>query len=236
MSLVEIMGELEKLGTAQTRKTFRTHGAPTNCYGVKIGDLKKYLLKKVKDHHELCLELFATGNSDAQYLAGLAIDSKKMTKVEITSWLRQSSWSAIDETIVAGVAAESPFALELAREWLAMSDSKSQNVGWLTFGKYLSIQSDDQIAQVEIEQLLQRLKKEIHTAPNEIRYSMNQFIIYVGSYYTNLTDIALETAAEIKEIEITLATRGCRLPNPATKIQKLKDHNRLGIKRKQIIC
>lgn len=236
MTLTDIMNELEMLGTAQTRKTFTTHGAPANCYGVKIGDLKKYLLKKVKNHQELCLEVFATGNSDAQYLAGLGIDPQKMTKAEIKLWLSQSSWSAIDETIVAGVAAESPFALELAREWLVATDSKSQNVGWLTFGKYLAICQNNQISEAEVTALLQRLQKEIHTAPNAIRYSMNQFIIYVGSYVPDLTNLALEIAADISAVEITLATKGCRLPNPIAKIQKVKDNNRLGIKRKRIIC
>lgn len=236
MTVTELMSELEELGTAQTRKTFTTHGAPANCYGVKIGDLKKHLLKKVKHHHDLCLALFATGNTDAQYLAGLGINPQQMTKDEIKQWLNQSSWSAIDETIVAGVAAESPFALELAREWLAASDDRSQNVGWLTYGKYLTLSPDEAIPQEEVKELLQRLKKEIHTAPNAIRYSMNQFIIYVGSYCPDLTDLALETAVVIKEVEITLATKGCRLPDPTAKIQKLKDSQRLGVKRKRVIC
>lgn len=236
MTVTEIMIELKELGTAQTRKTFATHGAPENCYGVKIGDLKKHLLKKVKHNQALCLALFATGNTDAQYLAGLGIEPKKMTKDEIKSWLSQSQWSAIDETIVAGVAAESEVALELAREWLALPDEQSQNVGWLTYGKYLALSPDDDIPQAEVEKLLRRLKKEIHTAPNAIRYSMNQFIIYVGSYYPKLTTSAFEAAAEISEVEITLATKGCRLPDPAAKIQKVIDSNRLGIKRKRIIC
>lgn len=236
MNLTELMNELEGLGTAQTRKTFVTHGAPVNCYGVKIGDLKKMLLKKVKNQQELCMELFATGNSDAQYLAGLGINPQKMTKSDITLWLSQSSWSAIDEAIVAGVAAESPLALELAREWLAMPDSKSQNVGWLTYGKYLALRPDDDIPKEEVKVLLQRLKQEIHTAPNAIRYSMNQFICYVGSYCPDLTDLALETAVEISEVEIRLATKGCRLPDPVAKIQKVKANNRLGVKRKRIIC
>lgn len=236
MNVTDIMTELKELGTAQTRKTFTTHGAPANCYGVKIGDLKKHLLKKVKHNHDLCLALFATGNTDAQYLAGLGIEPKKMTKEEIKRWLSQSQWSAIDETIVAGVAAESEDALELAREWLALPDEQSQNVGWLTYGKYLALSSDDEIPQGEVERLLGRLKREIHTAPNAIRYSMNQFIIYVGSYYPKLTALAFETAADISEVEITLATKGCRLPNPAVKIQKVIDSNRLGVKRKRIIC
>lgn len=213
MAVTEIMIELEKLGTAQTRKTFMNHGAPANCFGVKIGDLKKYLLKKVKHQQTLCMDLFATENPDAQYLAGLGVNPKEMSKADVVLWLKQSCWSAIDEMIVAGVAAESPFALELAREWLAATDTKSQNVGWLTFGKYLALNPDEHIPQEEVKQLLKRLSTEIHVAPNAIRYSMNQFIIYAGSYCPNITDLALETAATIRDVEITLPTKGCRLPD-----------------------
>ncbi|MBP1039915.1 DNA alkylation repair protein [Vagococcus sp. BWB3-3] len=236
MALAEVMGELAALGTAQTRKTFAAHGAPADCYGVKIGDMKKQLLKKVKHQHDLCLALFATGNSDAQYLAGLAIDPQKMSKKDINRWLSQSSWSAIDETIVAGVAAENPFGLVLGRDWLAADIVKTQNVGWLTYGKYLALCSDEEVDRKEVKALLQRIEKEIHRAPNAIRYSMNQFIIYVGSYCPDLTEIALKTAANISEVEITLATKGCRLPSPTVKIQKLKENGRLGIKRKRVIC
>lgn len=236
MTVTDIMKELEALGTAQTRKTFATHGAPNECYGVKIGDLKKHLLKKVKGNQELCMALFATGNSDAQYLAGLGIMPHQMTKSDILLWLDQSCWSAIDESIVAGVAAESSYALELAREWLASLDPREQNVGWLTYGKYLSMSSDELLYEDEIRALLERLRKEIHTASNAIRYSMNQFIIYVGSYCPSLTALALEVAADISDVEVTLATKGCKLPNPAIKIQKLQDNHRLGVKRKRVIC
>ena len=236
MNVSDVLNRLKDLGDPQTLKTFKNHGAPENCYGVKIGLLKTNLLKEVKKNHELCLALFATGNTDAQYLAGLGIDPKKMKKSDIILWLNQSNWTAIDETIVAGVASESLFAVELANEWLNDPEARVQNVGWLTYGKYLSIAPNEEVSKHEIEELLRRIQREIHDAPNLIRHSMNQFIIYVGSYYPELTELALEVASEIKDVEITLPTKGCKLPDPAVKIQKLIDKNRLGVKRKKVIC
>lgn len=41
-SLKQVMSELKKLGSDQTRKTFARHGAPSDSmFGVKVGDLKK---------------------------------------------------------------------------------------------------------------------------------------------------------------------------------------------------
>src|ERR687898_747375 len=51
MTAKEIVAELKKLGTAQTKKTWMTHGAQEPCYGVKVEDLDlaeiKSLLERV---------------------------------------------------------------------------------------------------------------------------------------------------------------------------------------------
>lgn len=197
---------------------------------------KKKLLKEVKNNNTLCLELFSTGNSDAQYLAGLGLNPKKMTLIEIEELLEKSSWIAIDEAIISGIAAESSFATNLASKWLESTDERKQNVGWLTYGKYLSITPDDLVSKKDTQLLLEKISVEIYTAPNTIRYSMNQFIIYVGQYYPCLTDLCLDIAQQIEDVEISLATKGCKLPNPTLKIKKSISNGKLGVKRKKVIC
>ena len=68
MTANEILVELEKMGDASTKKTLMNHGAREPFFGVKVADLKT-ILKKTKKNHELSLELYRTGNSDAMYLA-----------------------------------------------------------------------------------------------------------------------------------------------------------------------
>ena len=78
-TVAEVMSELKKMGTEQTRKTFARHGAPLDkMFGVKVGDMK-LILKKIKGNQSLAMDLYATGNSDAQYLAGLVADGAKMS-------------------------------------------------------------------------------------------------------------------------------------------------------------
>ena len=88
MTADEIMIELAAYGDAQTKKTLMTHGAQEPLFGVKVADLKK-ILKKTKKNHELSLELFATGNSDTMYLAGLMADEKKITKTQLETWAKK---------------------------------------------------------------------------------------------------------------------------------------------------
>ena len=98
MTTESILQTLESLGSEQTRKTFARHGAPANMYGVKIGDMKA-IVKKVKKDHALSLSLYATGNADAQYLAGLIADEKKIGKADLQAWAEGSTWYSTTGTM-----------------------------------------------------------------------------------------------------------------------------------------
>jgi len=103
MQLNEIMQQLEQYGNETTKRIFMNHGAKEPLFGVKVGDLKK-IVKKVKTNHELSLQLFDTGNSDAMYLAGLIADEKQITKDDLQKWVKKAYWYMLSEYTVAGVA------------------------------------------------------------------------------------------------------------------------------------
>jgi 3-methyladenine DNA glycosylase AlkD len=74
MYLKDVMQDLEALGSEQTRKTWRRHGAAEPMFGVKFGDLAK-LQKRIKVNHALAAELWKTENHDARLLAGMVADA-----------------------------------------------------------------------------------------------------------------------------------------------------------------
>ena len=91
MTTKEILKALEGYGNEATKKIFLKHGAREPFYGVKVQDLKK-IRNKVKKDHELALELYATGNSDAMYLAGLIADEDKISKNDLNRWVNEAYW------------------------------------------------------------------------------------------------------------------------------------------------
>jgi 3-methyladenine DNA glycosylase AlkD len=97
MTTAEVLKELEMYGNEQTKNTLMTHGAKEPFFGVKVSDLKKIIKKTKKKNHELSLELFATGNSDAMYLAGLIADEKQVTKVQLKDWADKAYWYYLSE-------------------------------------------------------------------------------------------------------------------------------------------
>lgn len=60
------------------------HGVKEPFFGVKIEYLKP-IQKKVKKDYELAKGLYATGNADAMYLAGLIADDDTMTKDDLNT-------------------------------------------------------------------------------------------------------------------------------------------------------
>jgi hypothetical protein len=117
MTTAEILKELKGFGEEQTKKTLMKHGAIEPVFGVKVQDLKK-ILKKIKKNHELSLELYATGNDDAMYLAGSTADESQMTKEQLETWVDQAYMTYLFEYVVPWVAAETSFGFELGLKWI----------------------------------------------------------------------------------------------------------------------
>ncbi|GFZ98550.1 hypothetical protein GCM10008018_50940 [Paenibacillus marchantiophytorum] len=235
MTYEEMMEHLAVLGSEQTKKTFLRHGAQEPLYGVKVGDLKK-LVKYVKKDRELALALYDSGNSDAMYLAGLSINPKSMTKEELRHWAKQANWYMLTEYTVAGVAAESSSALELAREWLQSSDELLATCGWSTYSNYISITPDEKLDLPEITELLAQVGRTIHSQRNRVRYTMNSFVIAVGTYCQPLIERAREAAAQIGKVSVDVGQTACKVPLASEYIQKAESTGRLGTKKKTCIC
>lgn len=234
MTTSEVMSELERLGSAQQRKTYSNHGITGNVFGVKIGELK-VVAKKLKGHQAVALELFRTGNMDAMYLAGLVVDPRQMTRKELEAWVKATDWGMISEYTVPWVAAESPFGRELALKWIDSNDESVAAAGWNTFSGWLALTSDSDLDLPEITKLLARVEKEISTAPNRVRACMNGFVIAVGASVKPLLAKAKATAKKIGKVDVDLCG-SCKLPSAVDTIQKIEAMGRVGTKRKTVRC
>ncbi len=231
----EVMSALEKKGSAQTRKTMARHGAPENMFGVKIADLKT-IAKKIKDKQELALELYETGNYDAQYLAGLVADGAKMTKRQLDSWAKSATCAMISDYTVAWVAAESAHARDLAIKWMKSKQESIACAGWNTYAGFVSTMADEELDLREIEQLLDRVVNEIEDAPDKVRYVMNSFVISVGCYVKPLLKQAKKAAKTIGTVTVDMGDTACKVPNATAYLKKVETAGRIGKKRKSVKC
>ncbi len=235
MTTKEILKELKDYGDEGIKKIFLKHGAREPFFGVRVGDLKK-IQKKIKKDHELSLELYATGNSDAMYLAGLIADEEKITKSDLNKWADEASWYMISEYTVPWIAAESKYGFELGLEWIDSNEERIKSAGWNTLSSYASIKPDNELDINTYDKLLDRIELNIHKAPNRVRYSMNGFVIAIGCSIKELTDKATSVAEKIGKVNVDMGGTACKVPLATAYIKKVTDKGYLGKKRKTARC
>jgi hypothetical protein len=222
-----LLKELESLGSEQTRKTFARHGADTTrMYGVRVGDLKQ-VHKKIKGEQALALELYATGNSDAMYLAGMVADGSQMTKKLLDDWAKQATWYMISEYTIPGVTAESEHASALADKWIDSNKEHLAAAGWATWAAIVSVKPDDELDTAHLRGLLSRVVESIDAAPDRARYAMNGFVIAVGSYVKSLLPQAKKTAKALGKVEVEMGDTACKVPLATEYIKKIEDLGRI---------
>jgi len=235
MTLNEVLQELELLSDEQTKKTLMRHGAKEPFFGVKVGEMKK-ILKKTKKNHQLSLELYATGNSDAMYLAGLMADEKKITKDQLEEWVKTAYWSYLSEYAVPWVASETPFGIELGLKWINSKEETIASAGWGTLSSCATVMKDEELDFQVFSDLLDRVGNQIHSAQNRVRYTMNNFVISTACSIRYLTEKAKETAVKIGPVSVDAFGTACKVPLAKEYIEKNIAMGRIGYKKKTARC
>jgi 3-methyladenine DNA glycosylase AlkD len=235
MTAIEVLTELEQYGDPQTKKTLSKHGAKEPFFGVKVADLKK-ILKKTKKNHELSLELYKTGNSDAMYLAGLMADEKKITESQLNEWVENAYCYYLSEFAVPWVAAETTFGFQLGIKWIQSDQEKIAAAGWATLSYYASLHPDTALDLEKYSQLLDKVALEIHQSQNRVRHTMNAYVIAVGIYIKELTDKSILVAQKIGTVKVDMFGTACKVPLATDYIQKGIENGSIGKKRKTARC
>lgn len=221
LSLAEALRELEKAGSAQTRKTYARHGAPGPMFGVSFATLKA-LTKRIGVDHELALALWATGNFDARNLAVKIVDPARMTPRDLDRWAREGSPSRMCGAYHAMIAAETPHGAAKAAEWLASKDAGMRLAGWALLGQVA--QRDEAAPDALFEQRVAQIERTIHAAPNAERETMNMALICIGGRSPGLRKAALAAAARIGKVEVDHGDTACKTPDAAQYIQATWAH------------
>ncbi|QTD39413.1 DNA alkylation repair protein [Sporosarcina sp. Te-1] len=235
MDFETVMQELEALGKERTKKIYMSNGAHEPVFGVATGAMKP-MAKKIKINQPLAEELYATGNYDAMYFAGIIADPHAMTNLDYDRWMDGAYFYMLSDYVVAVTLSESAIAQEVADLWIASGDELRMSAGWSCYCWLLGNRKDHEFSESKISDMLEIVKNTIHDSPERTKASMNNFLYTVGISYIPLHEKALETAKEIGIVEINRENKKTSLLNPYESIQKDLDKGRLGFKRKYVRC
>ena len=115
MEYAEVMTELESLGKERTKKMYLSNGAVEPLFGVTTGSMKP-MRKAIKIDQDLAEELYASGNYDAMYFAGVIADANAMTEADYDRWMDQAYCFMLADWVVAVTLSEANIAQEVAEE------------------------------------------------------------------------------------------------------------------------
>jgi len=236
MNATQILKEMKPLGKeSYKRMLMANYAVKEPCFGVPVSELKKFQ-KRIKRDYQLALDLYDTGNYDAMYLAGLIADDAHMTKKDLQRWVDKAYAGSLPGATVPWVAAGSPHGRELALEWIESAKPLVATAGWVTLSSLVASKDDSELDLPELKQLLHRVQKSIHTAPDAVRAGMNNFVIALGSYVKSMTELAIQTGEKIGPVKANLGNNNCQVFSSPDYIRKVQKRGTIGKKRKTVKC
>ncbi len=223
------------MGTERTKKLYMQQGAREPLFGVATGAMKP-IVKQIKKDQALADALYATGNYDAMYLAGMIADPKAMTEADFDRWMESAYFYMISDFIVAVTLAETDIAQAVSDRWIATGEELFISAGYSCYCWLIGNRKDETFDQEKLSAMLDTVERTIHNCPDRARYAMNNFVQTVGISYLPLHEKAFCAAKAIGTVEVFRGKVKCSVPVAADEIQKAAEKGRLGFKRKNVRC
>ncbi|RTR33991.1 DNA alkylation repair protein [Robertmurraya yapensis] len=235
MDAQTVMQELEALGKERLKKMYINNGAHEPVFGVATGAMKP-MRKIIKKDQALADELYATGNYDAMYFAGVIADPKAMTEEDFDRWMDGAYFFMISDYVVAVTLAEADIAQQVADKWIASGEELRMSGGWSCYCWLLGNRKDSEFDTDKLSKMLDQVKNTIHDSPDTVKSAMNNFVYTVAISYVPLHDKAVETANAIGPVEISKGKKKPSVSLVSERIQKDLNRGILGFKRKYVRC
>ncbi|MBO9607775.1 MAG: DNA alkylation repair protein [Paenibacillaceae bacterium] len=234
MNLDSVMQELGALGKERLKKMYMANGAHEPLFGVATGEMKP-LFRKIKLNQPLAEELYATGNYDAMYFAGIIAEPNAMTAADYERWIEGAYFYMLSDYVVAVTLAEANIAQEVSDRWIASGDELRMSAGWSCYCWLLGNRPDSAFSADKLTGMLDLAKATIHDAPERAKYSMNNFIYTTAVSYVPLHDKAVETAAAVGPVEVRKDKKKSVIV-ASERIEKSIARGEIGFKRKHVRC
>ncbi|SDX49249.1 DNA alkylation repair protein [Paenibacillus sp. CF384] len=235
MNLESVMQELEAIGKERSKKMYMSNGAKEPLFGATTGEMKP-IAKKIKINQPLAEELYATGNYDAMYFAGVIADPNAMTAADYDRWMDSAYFYMLSDGVVSVTLAEADIAQEVADKWIASGEELRMSGGWSCYCWLLGNRKDSEFSEVKLAHMLDQVAATIHDSPDRAKASMNNFIYTVAVSYIPLHDKAVEIAKAVGPVELKKDKAKSKFISAMDNIQKAIDRGQIGFKRKYVRC
>ena len=207
MTLNETLKQLKALGNEKVRAQNAKTGAGDNQYGVSLGDIR-VLAKKIKTDHALALSLWDTGNVDAQFLAALLIEPKKLSAEAMDRMVRSITFVRVADWLNSYVVSKHPDKEALRRDWMTADDRWAARAGWHLTAERVAKNQDG----LDLPKLLDRIESEMAGAVPEVQWTMNNTLANIGIHAPKLRKRAIAIGEKLGVYRDYPVSKGCTSP------------------------
>lgn len=207
MTVQDILQELEGLSNEDVLARNIKNGASDNQFGVKLGDIRK-VAKTIKSNHELGLELWSTGNIDAQLLAILIIKPKKLSSDELDEMVRAATFTQVADWLNAYVVKKHPNSESLREQWMNDDDPMAARAGWNLTSIRIAKSPDG----LDLSGILDRIESEMGDAKPEAQWTMNNSLAEIGINFPEHRDRAITIGENLGIYRDYPVSKGCTSP------------------------
>ena len=208
MNLKEALAKLESLGDEKRRAFNVKHGAgKAKQFGVATGDVRT-LAKRIKTDHELALQLWKTGNIDAQLLAILIMKPKQLSARELDAMVRAARFGWVADWLNSYVVKEHPEKETLRLKWMEDDDGWAARAGWNLTASKIAKGADG----LDLPGLLDRIESEMADAPPEAQWTMNAALAGIGIHHAKHRKRAMAIGEKLGIYRDYPCSKGCTSP------------------------
>ena len=207
MTVKEALKDLKALGNAKVRALNAKSGAGDNQFGVSLGEIRT-LAKKIKTNHELAVSLWDTGNVEAQFLATLVIQPKKLSARELDRMVRSISFVRVADWLISYVVRQHPEKEALRRDWMAADDRWAARAGWDLTAERVGKSPDG----LDVPALLDRIETEMAGAKPEVQWTMNNTLAGIGIHFPKQRKRAIAIGEKLGIYRDYPVSKGCTSP------------------------
>jgi 3-methyladenine DNA glycosylase AlkD len=207
MTLEKALEELKARSNEKMLQMNKKNGAHDNQFGVKLGDIRN-VANKIKTDHALGLELWATGNIDAQLLSTLVMVPKSLSVSELDSMVRSINFTYVSEWLYSYIIKLHPDKEVLRKDWMQTDHPMAARLGWsLTSGRIAREPEG-----IDIKATLDRIETEMPSANPLVQWTMNAALANIGIYHPAYRERALAIGEKLGIYRDYPVSKGCTSP------------------------
>ncbi|MCY3003721.1 MAG: DNA alkylation repair protein [Planctomycetota bacterium] len=207
MKVPQILGQLEALGNETRRKHNAKSGAPANQFGVPLGDVRK-VAKALQQNQKLALELWESGNVEAQLVATLLLKPTDLSADDLDRLTRSTTCSQVADWLNSYVVAQHADKEQLREKWMKSKERWTARAGWNLTASRIAKSADG----LDLDALLARIEKELPKAAPEVQWTMNMALGNLGIHHAKFRARVLALGEKIGLYKDWPVSKGCTPP------------------------